>query len=171
MTARRSPALFPAPEHNHGPCLAETHARAEAAFAARGLRLTPIRLEVLDEIAASHAAIGAYDVLDRLARKGRRLAPISVYRAIDALVEAGIVHKLETQNAFFACHRPDEHAREPAGGGQLVLTCNSCGTVAELAGETVREAIAGAARSARFKIASSVLEVRGTCSNCSSRRE
>ena len=62
---------------------------------------------MFEEIAATHASIGAYDILAKLAEKGTRLAPISVYRAIDALLEAGVIHRLESKNAFFACRRMD----------------------------------------------------------------
>ena len=78
--------LFPQPEHNHAPCLDTAVGRAERAFESKGLKLTQLRRKVFAEIAGSHHAVGAYDVLDRLAKKGDRLAPISVYRAIDALL-------------------------------------------------------------------------------------
>ena len=86
------------------------------------------------EIAASHKAIGAYEVLDRLAARGERLAPISVYRAIEALVAAGIVHRFESRNAFFACHAGHEMR-------QLVLACEACGRVAEVDADKVFAAI------------------------------
>src|SRR5262249_61935191 len=110
---------FPTPEHDHERCLATAMARARAAFAAKGLKLTPLRQAVLREIAASHTAVGAYDVLDKFAARGERMAPISVYRAIDALLAAGIVHRFESRNAFFACHAP--HGRRP-----LVLAGGTC---------------------------------------------
>ena len=97
--------------------------RARQAFQNKGLKLTPLRQSVFREIAASHKAIGAYEVLDRLAIRGERLAPISVYRAIEALVAAGIVHRFESRNAFFACHAGHEMR-------QLVLACEACGRVA-----------------------------------------
>ena len=99
--------------------------RARQAFQNKGLKLTPLRQSVFREIAASHKAIGAYEVLDRLAVRGERLAPISVYRAIEALVAAGIVHRFESRNAFFACHAGHEMR-------QLVLACEACGRVAEV---------------------------------------
>src|SRR5262249_38518233 len=108
---------FPAPGHDHELCLDEAMARARAAFAAKGLRLTPLREAVFQVIAgASHRAIGAYEVLDRLAARGERLAPISVYRAIDALVAAGIVHRFESRNGIFRLPRGAPTAR--AGAGQ-----------------------------------------------------
>jgi Fur family transcriptional regulator, zinc uptake regulator len=154
---------FPAPNHNHELCLDEAMARARAAFAAKGLRLTPLREAVFQVIAgASHRAIGAYEVLDRMARRGERLAPISVYRAIDALVAAGIVHRFESRNAFFACHAGHEQR-------QLVLACEQCGSVAEVDGAPVFLAIARVAESATFSASpakGAIVEVWGLCANC-----
>jgi len=154
---------FPAPGHDHELCLDEAMARARAAFAARGLRLTPLREAVFQVIAgASHRAIGAYEVLDRLATRGERLAPISVYRAIDALVSAGIVHRFESRNAFFACHAGHEQR-------QLVLACEKCASVAEVDGATVFAAIDKVAEGAAFRASSAkgaVVEVWGLCANC-----
>lgn len=133
--------------------------RARKAFDDKGLRLTPLRQAVFQEIAASHRAIGAYEVLDNLATKGERLAPISVYRAIDALVGAGLVHRFESRNAFFACHAGHEMR-------QLVLACETCGRVAEVDGDQVFAAIDVAAGSAAFAPKGAVVEVWGQCANC-----
>ncbi len=155
-------AGFPEPGHDHQPCLAGMVERAVAAFEARGLRLTPLRRSVLEEVAGSHAALGAYDVLDRLARKGgRRLAPISVYRALDSLVEAGLVHRLESRNAFFACH-----AAHAVNRRQVILACERCGTVAEVAATTVFDGIAAAAAGVGFAPARALVEVIGDCGRC-----
>jgi Fur family zinc uptake transcriptional regulator len=136
---------------------------AARAFESRGLRLTPLRVRVLQEIASSHHAIGAYEILDRLARKGgARLAPISVYRALDALLEAGVVHRLESRNAYFACLAPHASDRH-----QIVLACEHCGMVAEVPGEPVFQGIAGAAQTAGFLPTRSMVEVAGSCSQCS----
>src|SRR2546423_15426746 len=123
MTQAVASKAFPAPGHDHDLCLEEAMERARQAFQNKGLKLTPLRQSVFREIAASHKAIGAYEVLDRLAVRGERLAPISVYRAIEALVAAGIVHRFESRNAFFACHAGHEMR-------QLVLGCGACGRVA-----------------------------------------
>lgn len=153
--------VFPQPGHNHSRCLASALARAEAAFVARGLRLTDLRRNVFEEIAASHHSIGAYDILERLSKKGTRLAPISVYRAIDALIEAGVVHRLESKNAYFACH----HAHG-GGAAHLVLACERCGTVAEVPGGAAFAAIEAGARAAGFGPRLTVVEVTGLCAHC-----
>lgn len=154
---------FPQPGHNHARCLSHALDRARHAFEHKGLRLTELRRQVFEEIAGSHHSIGAYEVLDRLAAKGTRLAPISVYRAIDALIEAGVVHRLESRNAYFACH--SAHA---AGDGahHLVLVCERCGTVAEIESGGVCGALDAAARQAGFEPRVRVVEMSGLCAHC-----
>jgi Fur family zinc uptake transcriptional regulator len=159
MTQAVAKAAFPAPEHDHDLCLEEAMERAREAFQMKGLKLTPLRQSVFREIAASHRAIGAYEVLDRLAARGERLAPISVYRAIEALVSAGIVHRFETRNAFFACHAGHQMR-------QLVLACDTCGRVAEADADAVFAAIDGCTARAGFRPKSAVVEVRGVCASC-----
>lgn len=149
-------------DHDHGPCLSDAVARAEAVFAKQGLRLTPLRRDVLAEVAGSHKAVGAYEVLEQLARKGgRRLAPISVYRALESLVSAGVVHRLESRNAFFACH-----ASHHVGRRQIVLACTVCGAVAEVADAGVFDGITVAAHAAGFRMDLALVEVMGACRHC-----
>ncbi len=164
MAETRTATAFPSPGHNHSSCVALALARAERAFEDKGLRLTDLRRRVLEEIAGSHHAIGAYDVLERLSRKGTRLAPISVYRAIDALLSAGIIHRLESRNAFFACHATHTTDRD-----QIVLACERCGRVAEVPGKPVFDAIASVARNAAFQPGHTVAEVSGVCADCRAR--
>ncbi|HJU29857.1 MAG TPA: Fur family transcriptional regulator [Hyphomicrobiaceae bacterium] len=159
MTQTLASNAFPAPEHDHGQCLEEAMGRAREAFQNKGLKLTPLRQSVFREIAASHKAIGAYEVLDRLATRGERLAPISVYRAIEALVSAGIVHRFESRNAYFACHAGHEMR-------QLVLACESCGLVAEVEADQVFSAIEASAGHTGFATKGAVVEVWGVCANC-----
>src|SRR5262245_27046602 len=159
MTQAAASNAFPAPEHDHDRCLAEAMRRAQAAFKSKGLKLTPLRQAVFQEIARSHRAVGAYEVLDRLAAKGERLAPISVYRAIDALVAAGLVHRFESRNAFFACHTGHEMR-------QLILACETCGRVAEVGGDKVFAAIDAVAGSTSFSARGAVVEVWGVCTTC-----
>jgi Fur family transcriptional regulator, zinc uptake regulator len=162
---RRTPTdhPFPSPGHDHTPCVKETLNRAAEAFEANGLRLTPLRRRVLEEVASSHHAIGAYEILERLAQKERtRMAPISVYRALEALLEMGVVHRLESRNAYFACHA--QHGKH--GTRQIVLACERCAMVAEVAAPVAFDAIDGAARAAGFKSSRAMVEVAGVCTAC-----
>lgn len=152
---------FPDPDHNHGACQEASMDRARRLFDERGLRLTDLRARVFGAIASSHRAVGAYEVIDRLADSGPRLAPISVYRAIDALLEAGVIHRLESRNAYFACHAP--HA---AGKEHVVLACGACGTVAEVAAPAVFAGIETVTNGLGFAAKSAVVEVVGRCRRC-----
>ena len=158
-------AAFPVPDHDHRPCVEGVVARAEAEFERQGMRLTDLRRHVLEEVASTHKALGAYEVLDRLARKDqRRLAPISVYRALDALVAAGLVHRLESRNAYFACH-----STHPSHRRHIVLSCDACGAVAELAAPSVFDGIAAAAVDVHFAVDRALVEVTGACGSCHDR--
>lgn len=166
MSPTTRPPPFPTASHDHGPCLARVVARAEAAFDQQKLRLTELRKQVLEEVASSHKAIGAYEVLERLAGKGgRRLAPISVYRALETLVGAGVVHRLESRNAFFACQTAHAGNRR-----QIVLACGTCGAVAEVPGPVVFNGISEAASSVGFVMERALVEVIGACEPCRSAR-
>jgi Fur family zinc uptake transcriptional regulator len=136
-------------------------AHAEALCAERGERLTPMRRRVLEILAASHKPLGAYEIMDRVALKGPRPAPITIYRALDFLRLNGLVHRIESRNAFVACGR--NH-----GSDALVafLICERCGAVGEAPAAAVGQSLAGAARAAGFTPNLSVIEITGTCSHC-----
>lgn len=148
--------------HDHGLCLARTLATAERLCGEHGLRLTPQRRRVLEAVAASHAAIGAYEIIDALAGKdGRRPAPISVYRALDFLVSQGLIHRVDSLSAFVLCASPGASHRAQ------FLICRRCRDIAELHSDAVDAAIGEGAAAVGFTVASAVVEVSGLCRACS----
>jgi Fur family transcriptional regulator, zinc uptake regulator len=151
---------FPAPHHDHAHCTAELLARAERTCERRGSRLTGQRRDVLDCVAQSHSAVGAYDIIERMASRGPRPAPITVYRALDFLEAHGLVHKIESRNAFIACTHP--HEGQPAA----MLVCEHCGLVAELDAPQAFSALQSAARAQGFTVHRSVVELTGLCATC-----
>jgi len=98
------PAAFG--RHDHGACVRDALASAEATCAARGAQLTPIRRRALEILLEGHAAMGAYDVLARLGAEGLGSQPPVAYRALNFLVEQGLAHRIEGLSAFVACARP-----------------------------------------------------------------
>ncbi|HKZ96490.1 MAG TPA: Fur family transcriptional regulator [Hyphomicrobiaceae bacterium] len=162
MSEASSRTPFPAPEKSDSRRFAKLVDRANQALVDKNLRFTKLRQMVFEEIAATHASIGAYDVLARLAEKGTRVAPISIYRAIDALLQAGVIHRLESKNAFFACRRAD-HAK---GRRPLFLSCETCGAVGEIDGQHIFDLIGEAARGAKFTPRVKFVEVSGICPRC-----
>jgi Fur family zinc uptake transcriptional regulator len=159
-------ASTPQRARNPGDRVAQYVDRARHAFEERNLRFTGLREQVFAEIAAVQGSIGAYEILERLAEKGTRLAPISVYRSIDALMDAGVIHRLESKNAFFACRR-HEHAK---GGRPIFLVCEQCGSVSEVAAQPVFDQINETARDAGFEPKVKFVEVSGTCAKCARKR-
>lgn len=156
-----SEGLFPSHEHDHGACIEQGIARARRICAQTGVKLTPLREDVLRVLLSSHQALGAYEIIERLNKQGRRLAPISVYRIIDVLAEARLVHRLESKNAFFAClsaHKNDKSV--------VVLVCDSCHAVAEAEAPEAWRAINSMTQASDFQVTETVLEIQGTCSHC-----
>lgn len=142
--------------------------QASNIFAEKNIRFTDLRRKVFEEIASTTASVGAYEVLDRLAKRGTRLAPISVYRALDALLEAGVVHRLESKNAYFACSR----LHLPRTGRRpMFLSCEHCGNVFETDGDDIFKSIDTAARAAKFEPRVKFVEVSGTCLECAAKRK
>jgi Fur family transcriptional regulator, zinc uptake regulator len=159
--AKRPSPPFPAPDHDHDRCSSDAMAVAEALCAARGRRLTPIRRKVLATLLGSHRPLGAYEIIDRLAPRGVRPAPITAYRALDFLRENGLVHRIESRNAFIACVH--NHA---AGELVVFLICERCSAVGEASSTEVAATLAAAARAAGFTPRSPVIEITGVCDHC-----
>ena len=162
MTATK-PA-FPAPDHDHDRCAADAIRHAERVCERRAQRFTPIRRQVLRALLSSHRPLGAYEVIDELAKAMPRPAPITVYRALDFLMENGLVHRIESRNAFVACVH--NHAGEDL---VVFLICERCGAVGEAPGGGVAEALKSSSRAAGFSPKSPLIEIAGICSHCRER--
>jgi Fur family zinc uptake transcriptional regulator len=154
-------AVFHAPDHDHELCASDALAQAEAICAERSTRLTPIRRRVLETLLASHQPLGAYDLIERLAKRGDKLSPITMYRALDFLRDNGLAHRIESRNAFIACAH--EHG---AGDPVVFLICEKCGAVGEAAAAAVADTIKTASRAAGFTPKTPVIEITGVCSHC-----
>jgi Fur family zinc uptake transcriptional regulator len=135
-------------------------AQAEAVCRAHGARLTPIRRKVLEALYATHKPLGAYDLAEILGPKGRRLAPITVYRALDFLIEQGLAHRLASQNAYIAL--PNSHEDKAVA----FLICENCGGVDELASPELSGAFSTLLGQQNFQANNYVLEITGRCSHC-----
>ncbi|HET9717115.1 MAG TPA: transcriptional repressor [Pseudolabrys sp.] len=161
--AKKSAArsVFPKPDHDHTRCATDAIAYAETICCARKERLTPIRRRVLEALLASHHPLGAYELIDRLALRGARPAPITIYRALDFLREQNLVHRIESRNAFIACVHNHE-SMAPV----VFLICEQCGAVGEAASEAVADTIKNASRAAGFVPKTPVIEISGLCTHC-----
>lgn len=146
--------------HDHQDCIDEALQRAQTLCTQRGLRLTPIRRRVLELIWASHQPIKAYDLLEQIQQERGNAAPPTVYRALDFLLEAGLIHKIESQSAYIGCAL--EHDRTPP----KFFICRQCGRAAEIQSRAIDQAIDDKARQAGFIVDRQTIEVDGLCSAC-----
>lgn len=137
-----------------------------AVCAERGLRLTPLRERVLGLIASSAHPVKAYDLLSRISdEKSAPAAPPTVYRALDFLLENGFIHKLESINAYLACHQPRIRHSAP------FLICDGCGLAVEMEDERATTLLTAQARALGFQPQAQTLEVHGRCARCVQEKE
>lgn len=157
--AKANVAKFPKSGHNHAHCVASALAAAEALCEREGQRLTELRRRVLELVWSSHQPIGAYAILGQL-KDGKAAAPPTVYRALEFLLEHGLIHRIESLNAFVGCAHPgDEHMVQ-------FLICTSCGNAVELADTRVTKAIGAVAGDHGFTLQNRIVELTGLCATC-----
>ncbi len=146
--------------HDHAHCTGDVLARAEELSAETGARLTPVRRRALEILLESHRALGAYEVLEKLAEAGFGNQPPVAYRALDFLVDQGFAHRIRRLNAFAACMHPGE-AHSPA-----FFICRTCDAVAEAPAEAVCCAMEAAAARIGFSVERMNVEALGLCPAC-----
>jgi len=115
---------------------------------------------VLELVWAGHEAVKAYDLLAKL---GAGAKPPTVYRALDFLVVHGLVHKLESVNAYIGCPRP-----QTAHEGQFLI-CDACGLVDEIDAPELNSQLIERAALAGFAPQRQTVEVHGRCAACGGR--
>lgn len=152
--------MFAPKSHDHAHCIEDAIDRAELVCGARGARLTDIRRHVLELIWQRHEPIGAYDLLDELRATHRRAAPPTVYRALDFLMENGLVHRIESLNAYVGCPHPEQ-----AHSGQFLI-CRNCGSIGELDDPEIADSVRERAARQGFQAERQTIEVRGLCGDC-----
>jgi Fur family zinc uptake transcriptional regulator len=154
------PDRRPPDDHDHASCIEDALSEAEAICAERGARLTDLRRRVLELVWTSHEPVGAYGILSSLGGDGRRAAPPTVYRALEFLLEQGLIHRIESLNAFIGCPSP-----KAPHSGQFLL-CTACGTATEITDGAIQAAVTEAAGRIGFRTGHVTLEIKGLCRHC-----
>jgi Fur family zinc uptake transcriptional regulator len=142
-----------------GLSFAEAVEEAKARFKRAGVRWTPMRERALELLFEAARPVKAYDLMAEF-KAGESTTPPTVYRALDALVDVGLVHRVPSLNAYVACIQ--------RGGGRHTasfLICETCREVEEIAAPT--KAVLELVRAqSRFRPAAVVIEVHGRCWRC-----
>jgi Fur family zinc uptake transcriptional regulator len=147
-------------KHDHRRCQRQLLSAARRVCEQRQLRLTSRRRQVLETLLASHQPLGAYDILASLNQAGsaERIAPPIVYRALEFLLAQGLIHRIESRNAFISCVHPEHQCTAQ------FLICRNCEQVAEI--EHSDPGLLAQADSLGFAVDHSVVEITGVCAEC-----
>ena len=148
-------------QHDHGACVATALRQAEAVCARNGAKLTPLRRRVLELVWSNHKPHGAYALLEALEKEAaKKVAPLTVYRALDFLVEQGLAHRIESLNAYLGCCAPD------GGHAGQFLVCERCGCAVEIDDPAIKSTISETAAARGFVVHRQTIEISGLCRAC-----
>jgi Fur family transcriptional regulator, zinc uptake regulator len=146
--------------HDHDHCVEEALDRAETLCAAHGARLTALRRAVLELVWRGHEPVGAYALLDALKQSHPNAAPPTIYRALEFLAGHGLIHRIESRNAYIGCDHPERpHA------GQFLI-CAKCSNAAEIDDPSVTRALSKSASGFGFAVTRQTVELSGLCPSC-----
>ncbi|MDC9729128.1 MAG: transcriptional repressor, partial [Methyloprofundus sp.] len=130
--------------HNHKDCMQHALQAAEKICQEKNVRLTAIRKRILELICNSHKAIGAYELLDLFKLEDSKAKPVTIYRALDFLIDVGLVHKIESLNAFIGCLQSDKQHQS------AILICDRCKNAYEIEANSVYEQLHALSQSVQF---------------------
>ena len=151
-------------DHDHHHCIKTAIADAEKICLQRKQRFTVLRKRVFELVWQQHKPIRAYDVLEKLQKDGRA-APPTVYRALDFLLDLGLIHRIESLNAFVGCIKIGQKHE-----GQFLI-CTSCWAFAELDSTEISKSIQKSAEHYGFEVKQQIIEVAGLCPKCQAKRD
>jgi Fur family zinc uptake transcriptional regulator len=147
-------------KHDHEQCIRTAISAAEQLCKKRGAKFTPIRHKVLELILTSHKAVKAYDLLDQIRPLNDAAKPATVYRALDFLLEQGLIHRVESLNAFVGCHSSNiQHE-------QLLLICSRCHNIEERSSPAVMQLLTAELSEVGFTAQKKTIEIFGYCKSC-----
>ena len=127
-------------------------------------RLNDMQTRIRDLLASAEKPLSAYDVIDALRGQGR-LAPPTVYRALQKLIDEGLAHRLETRNAYVACRTAcgEGHVHAHRAG---FMICRACGRAQEFGDAEVEALLARTAARKNFAAERVAIEIQGLCADC-----
>ena len=148
--------------HDHSELTGTQLAKAaRATMEARGEQWTEMRGDIFAVLAAAEKPVSAYDIADKVSsRRGKRVAPNSVYRILDLFVRTNLANRIESSNAYLANTHPG--CRHDC----IYLICDSCGRAVHLDDDQLTGALRLAGQKVGFVDVRPVVELRGICDSC-----
>lgn len=129
-----------------------------------GAKLTDLRRQVLDLVLQHDGVVKAYQILSDLQQTRASAAPPTVYRALDFLVEQGVLHRVDALNGYVVCqhlHDAQHHTQ-----ANLIMTCRDCGRVEEMVADAGVQALRASCLAQGFEMDNQQLLLNGRCVQC-----
>lgn len=142
-----------------------THTAPVHSVPVKAPKLTRNQNLVLETLSKTEFPLSAYTILDQLRDEGFR-APLQVYRALDKLLEFGLIHRLESLNAFVACAHPHHQEHGHLHGIAAFAICDQCGQASEFSEPDIEVCVQQWTQKNHFHATKTTLEIRGLCANC-----
>jgi Fur family transcriptional regulator, ferric uptake regulator len=142
----------------------EWRLRAEDALQRSGRRTGGARSAVVDLLAREDCCLSAREISDRLGESGRRIGIASVYRALDALDDLGLVQRLDPGEGGALYE-----AVIPGGEHHHHAVCERCGQVTAFEDPGLERAIERLATRLDHRVSGHDVVIRGACPRCAKR--
>ena len=147
--------------HNQERCLDAAIISAKKLCAEKNTKLSSMRESVLILLWQEHKPMGAYDILNGIAKTtDKSIAPPTIYRALEFLLEMGLIHRIASLNAYIGCPFPNSvHSN-------LFMVCNQCGSTAEIADSGLNKILNSLCTNTDFSMETQYVEIKGRCPQC-----
>lgn len=140
---------------------ASLSAAAQRALESAGEAWTDMRAQIFDAVAEIGKPASAYEIADIVSQKrGKRVAPNSVYRILDLFVRANLANRIESSNAYIVNTHPG------CLHDCIFLICDNCGQTTHFDDDRITGSLRDAGRKSGFSDVRPVVELRGTCAAC-----
>ncbi|HWJ69727.1 MAG TPA: transcriptional repressor [Sphingobium sp.] len=146
---------------HHEPTGSQLAHAARSALEGAGEQWTDMRSDIFAVLAAEDKPTSAYDIADKVSqRRGKRVAPNSVYRILDLFVTNNIAQRVESANAYIA------NAHPGCMHDCIFLVCKTCGEATHIDDDALTGQVRDIARQQHFTADRPIIEVLGTCAKC-----
>lgn len=162
-TATHNPARRAMPDARDAQALSRWLDAAQAHCVHNGAQLTQQRREVLELLLQRHGSAKAYDLQEDMQNRHGRVAPTTVYRALDFLMEQRLVHKVDATNTYVVC--TDAEHTHPS----MMLVCTQCGEITEWHDDPQFGALSAKVAAYLPGFEARGLEIKGLCGRCAAR--
>ena len=147
--------------HHHEPSGASLAKAAKATLEEHGEQWTTMRAAIFDAVAEIGKPASAYEIADIVSQKrGKRVAPNSVYRILDLFVAKNLAMRVESANAYVA------NAHPGCLHDCIFLVCRHCGEATHVDDDNVTGEVRQVAAHEGFTADRPIIEVLGTCAKC-----